>query len=280
MADRMLDLMLKLDAARGISGLRRGGRGADARRARAAHRTSSRAIRSAITTSRSGARRTRPVLMLCAHMDELGFLVQHIEDEGFLRLAPVGYHDDRMLTDQVLEIQGLERARARRRGHEARARRERRGAPAGDPAARDVRRPRHGEPRGDRGARRPRRRPDHVRAHGHAAERHARVHGQGGRRPLGLRRDDRDDAEAGRARHRRDRRGRGERAGGARSARRRPGGLPRPAGRRDRARRHARGRHAGDRVPPAADQARRRSRDQVLRLGSRGRRSAPPCRAA
>ena len=47
-----------------------------------------------------------PVLMLCAHMDELGFLVQHIEDEGFLRLAPVGFHDDRMLTDQVLEVEG------------------------------------------------------------------------------------------------------------------------------------------------------------------------------
>ena len=44
--------------------------------------------------------------MLCAHMDELGFLVQHIEDEGFLRLAPVGDHDDRMLTDQVLEVEG------------------------------------------------------------------------------------------------------------------------------------------------------------------------------
>ena len=47
-----------------------------------------------------------PVLMLCAHMDELGFLVQHIEDGGFVRLAPVGYHDDRMVTDQVLEIEG------------------------------------------------------------------------------------------------------------------------------------------------------------------------------
>ena len=68
--------------------------------------------------------------MLCAHMDELGFLVQHIEDEGFLRLAPVGYHDDRMLTDQVLEMQGVERAGARRRRHEARARRQRRGARA------------------------------------------------------------------------------------------------------------------------------------------------------
>ena len=150
----------------------------------------------------------------------------------------------------------------------------------GDPAARHVRRPRHGEPRGDRGARRARRRPDHVRAHGHAAERHARVHGQGRRRPLRLRRDDRDDAAAGRARHRRDRRGGGERAGGARPARRGPGGVPRAARRRDRARRHARGRHAGDGVPPAADQARRRPRDQVLRLGARGRRSARPCRAA
>ena len=47
-----------------------------------------------------------PVLMLCAHMDELGFLVQHIEDGGFVRLAPVGYHDARMVTDQVLRIEG------------------------------------------------------------------------------------------------------------------------------------------------------------------------------
>ena len=44
--------------------------------------------------------------MLCAHMDELGFIVQHVEDEGFVRIAPVGYHDDRMVIDQDLRIHG------------------------------------------------------------------------------------------------------------------------------------------------------------------------------
>ena len=47
-----------------------------------------------------------PTVMLCAHMDELGFVVQHIEDEGFVRIAPIGFHDDRMVIDQDLRIHG------------------------------------------------------------------------------------------------------------------------------------------------------------------------------
>jgi putative aminopeptidase FrvX len=47
-----------------------------------------------------------PSVMLCAHMDELGFIVQHIEDEGFVRIAPIGFHDDRMVIDQDLRIHG------------------------------------------------------------------------------------------------------------------------------------------------------------------------------
>src|SRR5262249_54821947 len=106
MADRMLDLMLKLDAARGISGYEE--EVAELMHAELAPLTDEHA-RDALGNhyfTRRGAAGA-PVLMLCAHMDEIGFLVQHIEDEGFLRLAPVGYHDDRMLTDQVLEVAGL-----------------------------------------------------------------------------------------------------------------------------------------------------------------------------
>ena len=44
--------------------------------------------------------------MLCAHMDELGFVVQHVEDGGFVRIAQVGHHDARMVIDQELTIHG------------------------------------------------------------------------------------------------------------------------------------------------------------------------------
>jgi putative aminopeptidase FrvX len=105
MADRMLDLMLKLDAARGVSGYEE----AVAELMHAELTPFSDEQTSDPLGNRYFTRRGAegaPVLMLCAHMDELGFLVQHVEDEGFLRLAPVGFHDDRMLTDQVLEVEG------------------------------------------------------------------------------------------------------------------------------------------------------------------------------
>jgi endoglucanase len=47
-----------------------------------------------------------PTVMLCAHMDELGFVIRHIEDEGFLRIGPIGGHDARMVIDQDLTIHG------------------------------------------------------------------------------------------------------------------------------------------------------------------------------
>jgi len=38
-----------------------------------------------------------PVVMLDAHMDEVGFLVRWIEKEGFLRISPLGGWDERLL---------------------------------------------------------------------------------------------------------------------------------------------------------------------------------------
>lgn len=39
---------------------------------------------------KKAAKENAPKVMLCAHMDEIGFLVTFIEDSGFIRVAPVG----------------------------------------------------------------------------------------------------------------------------------------------------------------------------------------------
>lgn len=44
-------------------------------------------------------------LMLAAHMDEIGFIVHHIDEKGFVYIVPVGIHDNRMAINQVLAIQ-------------------------------------------------------------------------------------------------------------------------------------------------------------------------------
>src|SRR5687767_10736052 len=44
------------------------------------------------------------VLLLDAHMDEVGFLVSFIEDSGFLRLMPLGGWDARVLPAHKLHI--------------------------------------------------------------------------------------------------------------------------------------------------------------------------------
>ena len=43
-------------------------------------------------------------VILAAHMDEIGFIINYIEDNGFARIMPVGYHDDRMAVNQDLVI--------------------------------------------------------------------------------------------------------------------------------------------------------------------------------
>lgn len=50
---------------------------------------------------RYGRERDRRV-MFAAHLDEIGFVVRRIEEEGFARVFPVGYHDDRTGVNQDL----------------------------------------------------------------------------------------------------------------------------------------------------------------------------------
>lgn len=49
-----------------------------------------------------------PRLMLSAHMDEIGFMVTHIEDGGQLRLIPLGGFDPKTLTAQRVTVHGRE----------------------------------------------------------------------------------------------------------------------------------------------------------------------------
>ncbi|HEX5499396.1 MAG TPA: M42 family metallopeptidase, partial [Thermomicrobiales bacterium] len=47
-----------------------------------------------------------PRVMIAAHMDEIGFLVKHVDDKGFLRLQPVGGFDERVLIAQRVLVHG------------------------------------------------------------------------------------------------------------------------------------------------------------------------------
>jgi tetrahedral aminopeptidase len=48
-----------------------------------------------------------PRVMLAGHMDEIGFFVSHIDDNGFLRLQPVGGFDARTLVAQRVLVHGF-----------------------------------------------------------------------------------------------------------------------------------------------------------------------------
>ena len=45
-------------------------------------------------------------LMIAAHMDEIGFVVSHIEETGLLRLVPLGGHDPRNMVAQRVTVAG------------------------------------------------------------------------------------------------------------------------------------------------------------------------------
>src|SRR5437870_3705904 len=48
-----------------------------------------------------------PKVMIAAHMDEIGFLVKHIDDKGFARLQPVGGWDPRVMVAQRVYVHGF-----------------------------------------------------------------------------------------------------------------------------------------------------------------------------
>ena len=52
--------------------------------------------------------KTRKKVMVAAHMDEIGFIVTHIDDDGFIRFLPLGGFDAKTLTSQRVIVHGTE----------------------------------------------------------------------------------------------------------------------------------------------------------------------------
>ncbi len=48
-----------------------------------------------------------PKIMIAAHMDEIGFMVKHIDERGFLRLNPIGGWDARVMVAQRVLVHGF-----------------------------------------------------------------------------------------------------------------------------------------------------------------------------
>ncbi len=51
-------------------------------------------------------RSSEKTIMCAAHMDEIGFIVRHIDDKGFIRILPLGGFDPKTLTAQRVTVHG------------------------------------------------------------------------------------------------------------------------------------------------------------------------------
>lgn len=59
-----------------------------------------------VTLKRGKADNTGKKVLVAAHMDEIGFVVNHIDDDGFLRFLPLGGFDPKTLTAQRVVVHG------------------------------------------------------------------------------------------------------------------------------------------------------------------------------
>lgn len=102
----MLDMLKALCALPGVSGSE------DAVRdyiiaAAAPHATTTETdVMGNVIVFKKGARPPKKRLMLCAHMDEVGVIITGITDDGYLKFAPVGGIDRRILPGKALRIGG------------------------------------------------------------------------------------------------------------------------------------------------------------------------------
>ena len=60
-----------------------------------------------IIAFKKGKKRTNKKVMICAHMDEVGFIITDITDDGYLKFAPVGGIDARIVADRKVTINNI-----------------------------------------------------------------------------------------------------------------------------------------------------------------------------
>ena len=51
-----------------------------------------------------GAKKPKKTVMLTAHMDEVGFIITYITDEGYLKFSPVGGIDDKVIVGRPVTV--------------------------------------------------------------------------------------------------------------------------------------------------------------------------------
>ena len=59
-----------------------------------------------IIALKKGRKTPEKKVMLSAHMDEVGFIITHISDDGYLKFSPVGGIDPRVVIDRVVNVNG------------------------------------------------------------------------------------------------------------------------------------------------------------------------------
>lgn len=60
-----------------------------------------------IIAFKKGVKRANKKVMICAHMDEVGFIITDITDDGYLKFSPVGGIDARVVADRKVKINDI-----------------------------------------------------------------------------------------------------------------------------------------------------------------------------
>jgi tetrahedral aminopeptidase len=99
-----MELLKKLTAATGVSGREEDVRALINKEMKPLVDSVKTDVMGNVIGFRKGNKRNK--LVLAAHMDEIGFMVNHVDDKGFIRIVPLGGFDPRTLMAQKVLVHG------------------------------------------------------------------------------------------------------------------------------------------------------------------------------